>query len=117
MSATQGDANAAANAYPNMAVGNLSVYGGTVNQGGSTVTGNSVRTGSETISGSSSIGGSVSIGGANAASVVAAAFTGATITGAATGTLTNGPHSGNPFTFLEITVNGTTGAIPVFALS
>ena len=111
------DSYTAPGAYPNMAVGNLTVYGGTVNQGGSTVTGNSNRTGSETISGSSSIGGSISVGGANAATVVAAAFTGATITGASTGTLTNSPHSGNPFTFLEISVNGTVGAIPVFALS
>ena len=111
------DSYAAPGSYPNMAVGNLSVFGGTTNLGGSTVTGNSIRTGSETISGSSSIGGSISVGGANAATVVSAVFSGATITGSSTGTLTNGPHTGNPFTFLEISVNGTVGAIPVYALT
>ena len=99
------DSYTAPGAYPNMAVGNLTIAGST------TSLGNGVKTGSETITGS------LTVGSGNAATVVGAAVSGATITGAATGTLTNSPHSGNPFTFLEITVNGTVGAIPVYAMT
>jgi hypothetical protein len=106
------------NAYPNMVVNNFTVTGATSNTGTgtSTTSGSQVRTGSETISGGFNSTGGTTIGGAGA-TVIGAVFNGATITGGNTGTLTNGPHTGNPFTFLEITVNGTNGAIPVFALS
>ena len=115
MSGNQGHANAPPNAFPDMVVGNMTVSGGMLTQGNSTVSGSRVTTGSETISGSASIGAGLSVNGA-ATSVPAATFTGAeTLTGAHTGTLTNCPHTGDPFTYLEISVNGTLGVIPVFA--
>jgi hypothetical protein len=111
------DSYAPPGAFPNMAVNNLTITGSTSNTstGTNTVSGSNVRLGSETIEGSLSVGGVASIG--SVASVVGAVFTGATITGGNTGTLTNSPHTGNPFTFLEINVNGTVGAVPVYALS
>ena len=107
------DSYAAPGAFPNMAVNNLTVAGAMATTGTATVTGSQTITGGETIGGAVSIGGSASIG--SVASVVAATFTGATVAGGNTGTLTNSPHTGNPFTFLEINVNGTLGAVPVYA--
>ena len=111
------ESNAPPGSFQNLAVGNLTITGSTSNlsTGTNTVAGSNVRLGSETIEGSLSVGGVASLG--SVPSVVSAAFTGATITGGNTGTLTNSPHTGNPFTFLEITVNGTLGAVPVYPLS
>ena len=105
------ESNAPPGSFQNLAVGNLTIAGSTTNlsTGTNTVSGSNVRLGSETIEGTLSVG--------SVATVVSAAFTGATITGGNTGTLTNSPHTGNPFTFLEINVNGTVGAVPVYALT
>lgn len=111
MSGTQGNEYAAPNNNPNAAFGNVTISGGLITQGNATVQGSRITTGGETV------GAGLSISGAAATLPGVAYANMATITGSATGTLTNSPHSGNPFTFLEITVNGTNGCIPVFALS
>lgn len=64
--------------------------------------------------------GSVAVTGTLGSSLagVAAVYTNATTTtGANVGTLTNCPHTGNPALYWEVSINGTTYAVPCFALS
>ena len=107
--------------WPNGEFNNVTIAGSSTNygtsnhQGNETIGGTLNVTGGETVGGALSVGGAISFGAAS--SVVGASYTGATITGGSTGTLTNSPHSGNPTCFIEFIVNGATLCVPAYALS